>query len=43
MHVTTFDPFVSIGQSFKQIGLNMVFHGNGDVFGQIPTISGTNN
>jgi hypothetical protein len=43
MHVTTFDPFISIVQSFKQIGLNMAFQGNGDVFGEIPSISGGGN
>jgi Zn-dependent protease len=43
MHFTTFDPFISIGKSFKQIGLNMAFQGSGDVFGEIPTISSTGN
>jgi Zn-dependent protease len=32
------EPFVNIGESFKAVGRNMVGMGNGDIFGQLPSI-----
>lgn len=31
-------PFISIGDSFAAVGRNMVFIGNGDIFGQLPSL-----